>query len=68
MKKIFVDCWRAGKLLATYEFGWAIPSDPRNTAPPTRESLIAEAKNNLATEGKSSPPYDDGISFDVRYP
>ena len=65
MKKIFVDCWRGGKLIASYEFGWPIGLLPG--APPERNRLIDQAKSLLTSNRIASPPYD-GITFGVRYP
>jgi len=65
MKKIFVDCWRQGELIASYEYG--LPEGRLPGAPPERQSLIDQAKSQLTTDRKASPPYQ-GITLDVRYP
>jgi hypothetical protein len=65
VKKIFVDCRRGGKLIASYEHGWPIAVLP--VPAPDRKLLIDQAKSQLTTDRLASPPYDD-ITFEVRYP
>jgi hypothetical protein len=60
---IFVDCFRDGTLMRTYDF--LCPATLGPTTPPRDEDLILEAKNNLSTERLAAPPYD-GIRFVVR--
>jgi hypothetical protein len=64
MKRAIVACKRDGKYIASYEFGYgsALMASPT----PPGEKLIADAKNNLSSEGKARPPYD-GITFEVRF-
>jgi hypothetical protein len=60
----YVDCFRDGKLITTYEFlcpgSLALPPQP-----PANEKLILEAKTNLTDERLAVPPYE-GITFKVR--
>jgi hypothetical protein len=60
---VMVDCWRDGKLLVSYEMGYARTLGP--TVPPPDEGFITEAKDNLTNAGLARPPYE-GISFKVR--
>ena len=59
---VFVDCWRDGKLLASYEFGYGRAQDGSGSPPDA--SFVAEAKDNLTNERLARPPYE-GIRFQV---
>jgi hypothetical protein len=59
---VTVNCRRDGKLIAAYPISYAVTLGP--SAPPSRESFIAEAKANLTNEGLARPPYE-GIQFEV---
>jgi hypothetical protein len=63
--KIFVDCRRDGKLIASYEYGLPIGLLPGT--PPDTRSLIEQSKSQLTTDRVAFPQYD-GITFRVRYP
>jgi len=65
VEPIFVHCMRAGKIIATYEFGWAVGMV--RSAPPERDGLISQAKAQLTTDRLAFPPYED-VTFEVRYP
>ena len=64
VKKIFVDCSRGGKIIASYEYGWPIGLLTSNL--PDRQPLIDEAKTQLTTDRLAAPPYD-GVTFSIRY-
>jgi hypothetical protein len=65
MKKARVDCRRNGESIRTYDFG--LPESLGLTVPPSRQSLIDQAKDNLTTERLAFPPWED-IEFEVYYP
>jgi hypothetical protein len=63
MKKIFVDCFRAGEFVVSYDFG--IPQPIMPGLPPDVDQLIDEAKTNLSNDRLAFPPYE-GITFKIR--
>lgn len=63
VRPIFIDCFRDGMLLKTYEYGEPIGSIPGK--PQSDEKLKEEAKNDLTNDGLAFPPYD-GIRFAIR--
>jgi len=65
MKSAFVDCRRNGQSIRTYDFG--LPESLGLTVPPSRQTVIDQAKSNLTTEGLAFPPWAD-IEFEVYYP
>jgi hypothetical protein len=65
MKKVFVNCRKDGKIIASYELGYGITLGL--SAAPTRQQAIEEAKVNLSNERIAIPPFA-GIEFDVQYP
>jgi hypothetical protein len=58
-----VYCLRDGAVIASYPLSSARTVRP--SSPPSGETLIKEAKTNLSTEGKASPPFE-GITFEIR--
>lgn len=66
VKKVYVDCSRAGAVFRTYDFGIPIPlTGWPGLSPQDGERLKDEAKGNLTNEGLAGPPYA-GITFRVR--
>ena len=63
VRKIFVDCWRNGKRIASFEYGLPIALLPG--LPKDRNKLIDEAMSQLTTGRIAFPPYH-GITFKVR--
>lgn len=64
IKKVFVDCFRGGSLLASYEASAkamlaGLPPEPDFKA------FIDEAKVSLASDRLAAPPYE-GVVFSVR--
>ncbi len=59
----YVDCFRDGKLIRTYDFLCPVGQVP--TARTPDEVLIQEAKNNLSNERLANPPFTS-ITFKVR--
>lgn len=64
MRTIWVRCYQGDALLRCYDFGIGETLNDAAVQPPTRESLEAQAKSNLATERLAFPPYD-GITLEV---
>jgi hypothetical protein len=64
MKKVFVDCVREGKIIATYDFGYGETIGP--SARPSHETVVNSARSNLTSERIAFPPYA-GIEFKVRW-
>jgi hypothetical protein len=61
---IYVDCLRHGKIFKTFGYGYpASAAGP--SAPPDKETLELQAKNDLSNLGLAWPPYE-GIEFPVR--
>jgi hypothetical protein len=65
LKQVFVDCVRDEQVIASYPFGYGETLGP--SIPPSRQSLIAEAKTNLTNQAIAYPLYT-GIEFKVRWP
>jgi len=63
VRPIFVDCFRNGRLLVSYEFGEPVGLIPGK--PASDESLRDEAKSNLTSDRIALPPYD-GFTFNIR--
>ena len=59
---VFVNCRRAGKLIASYPLSYGVTAGP--SVPPSSDMFIAEAKMNLTNERLARPPYDD-IQFEI---
>ncbi len=64
IRRMVVECWRNGQLLASY------PSSLTGTLAgpppaPDEEGLIDDAKTQLTNEGLAFPPYS-GIEFRIR--
>jgi hypothetical protein len=62
-RTIFVDCFRDGTLIRTYDF--LCPATVGPTTPPRDEELISLARTNLSNERLATFPFD-GIRFVVR--
>jgi hypothetical protein len=61
-----VYCLRDGEVIGgPYRVSYARTLGP--TSPPLSERIIAEAKANLSSEGRASPPFE-GITFEIRDP
>lgn len=61
-----VYCLRDGKVIGgPYLLSYARTLGP--SSPPPSERLIEDAKGNLSSEGRASPPFD-GITFEIRDP
>jgi hypothetical protein len=55
--QVSVECWRGGKLLASYSMEYVVTLGAPATTP--TESFISEAKTNLSNERLAQPPFDD---------
>ncbi|MET4071537.1 hypothetical protein ABID58_006351 [Bradyrhizobium sp. S3.2.6] len=62
---VYVDCYRDGKLIASYDFLVPHVFDPRRMRGPSDEELIGQAKDNPSNLMVANPPYT-GITFKVR--
>lgn len=58
-----VDCRHDNTVIASYPLSY--PQTAGASSTPSRDFLIAEAKSNLATEGRAKPPFE-GITFEIR--
>lgn len=63
MEDYYVDCRRAGELIATFIFSVPHSIAAPGMAPIT--ALIDQAKAGLANLGHAEPPYE-GIEFSIR--
>lgn len=63
VKKVYVDCFRAGQLLKEVEL--SIPVGLVPGAPLNERELEAEARDTLSRLGLAVPPYA-GITYKVR--
>ena len=61
---VVVECSRGGAKFAVYKFDVPCSAGAPLTVP-SQETFLAEAKANLANEGKADPPYA-GISFSIQ--
>jgi len=65
LKRVFVDCVRDGRVIASYDFAYGETIGP--SQPPGHQQFVAGAKENLTSLGVAFPPYA-GIEFKVRWP
>lgn len=63
VRKIYVDCLRAGQVLKSYEFG--LPIGMLLGTPPSQKFLEDQAKEALTNDRLAVPPYE-GIKFTIR--
>jgi hypothetical protein len=66
LRTVWVHCYRDGKLLASYDFKYAIPLDARSFERPFDESFRSQARDALTNAGLAGPPYL-GVSFKLEF-